>query len=76
MTREERNQRKRSNRLMALCIAIIAVWVFCLALSTSANAAFDAEAYKTGLSCVGAVTLAALLMRAVVWLDTPRRAKK
>lgn len=68
MTRE---QRKRRNRLEAVAwafgfLALIAV------LCVSCNAAFDAEAMKTDLAVTGAFVWAWLIMRAVIWLDTPR----
>ena len=72
MTREQMKQKKRQNRLLAVCLTIIAVWVLCLALSIHADAAFDAEQYKTTLSVVGAVAVSACIMRVVSWLDGER----
>ena len=69
MTREQRKQRKRQNRLLALCLAIIAVWILCLALSTHANAAFNAEQYSTGLAVIGAFAVSGAIMRVVAWLE-------
>ena len=68
---ETREQRKRRRKLTAICWAIVFVLVAAL-LCTYANAAFEPEQFKTDLSVVGAFTVAAALMRAIVWLDTPR----
>ena len=68
-----REQKHRANRILAVCIAIIAIWVLCIALSIDVLAAFDGERYKTALSVIGALWLSCGLMRVVCWLDKPRR---
>ena len=83
MTREERNQRRSENRLMAVCLMIIAAWVLCLLLSCNATAAYEAaeaaaepDKLTKALAAIGACWVSWALMRAVVWLDTPRKQKK
>ena len=82
MTREERNQRHRENRLMAVCLMIIAAWVLYLLLSCNAAAYEAAEAaaepdkLTKALAAIGACWVSWALMRAVVWLDTPRKQEK
>ncbi len=76
MTREEKKLRRRQNRLLALCLLIIAVWVLCIALSVTVRAAFDGETYKTALAVIGALAVSTGLMRVIVWLDTPRGGKR
>ena len=81
MTREERRQRRRENRLLAICLGIIAVWVLCLLLSCNATAAYEtAEAAEpdkltVGLAIIGAFWVSWALMRMVEWLDKPHARK-
>lgn len=75
MTREERKQRRRQNLLMALCWIIVLVWVACL-LSTRANAVCELEGVTTGQAVTGSIVWASLLMRVIVWLDTPKGGKR
>ena len=83
MTREERNRRRRENRLLAICLAIIAVWVLYLLLTCNVGAAYEAaetaaepDKLTEALAVIGACWVSCALMRAVVWLDTPRKQKK
>ena len=75
LTREQRRLR-RIKRLILLAVSAIVAVIFvasvCIALSVPVRAAFDAEAYKTTLSVIGALWLAGGLMRVVAWLDGER----
>ena len=81
MTREERRQRRRSNRLMILCFVIVAVWIALLVCSR-ANAACAAEAatepdrLTESLAFIGACWVSWALVRVIIWIDTPRRRRK
>lgn len=83
MTREERNQRNRDKRLLAICLGVIAVWALCLLLSCDANAVRGAaetvaepDMLTRVLTIIGAIWVSWTLMRVVVWLDTPCGKKK
>ena len=83
MTREERRQRRRENILLGICMAIVAVWIALLLLSGSAGAACEAaeaaaepDKLTKALAAIGACWVSWALMRAVVWLDTPRKQEK
>lgn len=75
MTREEKKLRRRQNLLMALCWLIVLAWVACLLCST-ANAACELEGVTTGQAVTGSIVWAWLIMRVIVWLDTPRKGGK
>lgn len=68
MTREQRRRQKRLEAVAWELGFLALVVVLCV----SANAAFDAEAMKNDLAVTGAFVWAWLIMRLVLWLDTPR----
>lgn len=68
MTREQRKRQKRLE-VVAWALGFLAL---AAVLCVSANAAFDAEAMKNDLAVTGAFVWAWLIMRLVLWLDTPR----
>lgn len=72
MTREQRRQRNREKRILLGSVAVVAFWAGCMVYAARAGGAFDGDAYKTGLSVIGAVAVLSALMRVLAWLDTPR----
>ncbi len=75
-TREERKLRRRENRLLALCLAIILVWAICRALDITAHAACGLPGVRTDEAVTGAFVWAGLITAALVRLDTPKRRPK
>lgn len=73
-TREERALRRREDRLMIFCWAIVAVWIACL-LCTPAAAAYEERlpAATEGFVLLGVGSAVRVLMRLLLWLDTGRR---
>ena len=67
-TREERRRIRRAETVAWVLGFLVLVAVLCV----NANAAFDAEAMKNDLAVTGAFVWAWLIMRLVLWLDTPR----
>ena len=70
MTREEKRQRKKQNRLTALCFVILLIWAACL-LCSYAGASFGERV----CTVTGAWTWAWILTRFISWLDKPKKGR-